>query len=180
LAYLESWHETSTNNQKAAGVEVDLPFQDFLDLFGQDQLNSLQRAIDADRIRYQMDADNKFAFVLSWKSYSHRSSNKMNKDTAIICSRMKSAAINLPQAGDKLREAHKKAISESLTGLEKTDDHKKAIGEANKGKAKEPWSDERKEARRNLLAQKKATKSEARKAAEDAAWARLKKEQGDA
>jgi len=179
-AYLQSWHTTATNKQIAAGVEVDLPFQDFVDLFAPEQLDSLQRAIDANRIRYQMRDTNPFAFVLTWKSYAACSTGKLSKDTATVCSRQKSAQINLPQAGDKLRDGHKQAISEALTGLTKSDEHKKAIGEANKGKAKEPWTDERKQARRAQLAAKKAAQTQQRRAAETAAWERLQASRGDA
>lgn len=180
LAYLQSWHATSTAKQVAKGVEVDLPFQDFLNLFEPKQLDSLQRAIDADRIRYQMDKENAFAFVLTWTSYAACTGNKFNKDTATVCSRQKSKAINTPQAGDKLRASHKQAISAKLTGVPKDEDHRKAIGDGNRGKPKAAWTDERRQDRRNQIAAKKAEEAQTRKAAEDAAWSRLQASRGDA
>lgn len=178
LAYLQAWHSTSTQKQIDAGMDVDLPFQDFLNLFEVAQLNSLQRAIDANRIRYQMADTNDYAFVLTWKSYAACSTGKFNKDTATVCSRLKSAQINLPQAGDTLREDHKKAIAISLTGVPKTDDHRAAMSAAAKGNPKAAWSEERKEARRQQIADKKAAEQIARREAENAAWARLETTRG--
>lgn len=177
LAYLQSWHTTSTQKQVDAGNEVDLPFSDFLNLFTKRQIDSLQKAIDADRIRYQQSVENKFAFVLTWKSYAARSTGRFDKNTATICSRAKSAQINLPQKGDKLRDGHREGISQSLSGLEKSEEHKKAISEASKGQPKAAWTPERKEARKAQLAQKKAEKLAAQNAAQDAALAELKREQ---
>jgi len=173
LAYLKSWHQTSTGNKTAAGHTVDLPFQDFLDLFEPKQLKTLQDAIDANRIRYLQDKGNKYAFVLTWKSYAARSTGQFNKDTATICSRLKSKAINLPKAGDTLREDHKAAISAKLTGMAKSDEHRANMSEAAKGSKKAAWTPERKEARRQQIAEKKAAAAATRKAAEDAAWARI-------
>lgn len=173
LAYLKSWHQTSTGKKAAAGHSVDLPFQDFLDLFEPRQLKTLQDAIDANRIRYLQSVDNKFALVLTWKSYAARSSGHFNKDTATICSRLKSATINLPQAGDTLREDHKAAIAAKLTGVGKSDEHRANMSASAKGSKKAAWTPERKEARRQQIADKKAVDAATRKAAEDAAWARL-------
>ncbi|WP_088184041.1 hypothetical protein [Sphingobium sp. Z007] len=173
LAYLKSWHSTSTGKQAAAGHTVNLPFQDFLDLFEPRQLKTLQDAIDANRIRYLQNEDNKFAFVLTWKSYAARSTGQFNKDTATICSRQKSATINLPQSGDTLRDDHKAAISAKLSGVAKSDEHRANMSAAAKGSSKVAWTSERKEARKQQIAAKKAAEAATRKSSEDAAWARL-------
>lgn len=75
-------------------------------------------------------------------------SGELNRDTACICSRMKSATINLPAKGDKLRPGHAANIGKALTGRPKSQDHRKALSEATKGVPKAAWSEERKAARR--------------------------------
>lgn len=173
LAYLQSWHTTSTQKQAEAGHVVDLPFQDFLNLFEQRQLKTLEDAIEANRIRYLMDAKNKYAFVLTWKSYAARSSGVFNSETATICSRMKSQILSKPKAGDTLRDGHKAAIATTLTGVAKSDEHRANMSIAAKGNSKAAWTPERKEARRQQIADKKAEAAVKRKEAENAAWAKL-------
>lgn len=153
LSYLKSWHETSCARQRAKGVTVDLSFQDFADLFTQRQMATLQKSMDAQRIRYLMDEANPYAFVLTWKSYAARSSNIFDKTTATVCSRIKSKQINSPQKGDTLRAEHKAKISKKLTGKPKSDDHRAAMSESATGSKKAGWSPERKAAR---SAQRKA------------------------
>lgn len=179
LAYLQSWHETSTRKKIEAGYEVDLPFSDFLNLFTKRQLDSLQKAIDADRIRYQQDVENKFAFVLTWKSYAACSTGRFDKETATVCSRAKSAQINLPKQGDKLRPKHRAKIAAGLMGKEKTQEHRDNIGDGGRGVPKQAWTEERKDARRQLLAKKKAEKLAAQRAAQDAALAALEAQSKD-
>lgn len=156
MAYLKSWYETSTTKQRKAGVEVTLTFDEFLGLFDTRQIRSLQKAIEANRIRYQQDEKNQFAYVLTWRSYAARSTNVLSKETAIVCSRMKSSTINLPQQGDKLRPSHCQNISKSLTGKAKTEEHCHNISDGKKGQKIKGWSEERKAARRALIAAKKA------------------------
>ncbi len=179
-AYLQSWHKTSTKKQVDAGHVVKLPFDDFMSLFNKDQLKTLQDAIDANRLRYLQDAKNEFAFVLTWASYAARSSGQFNKDTAMICSRLKSRTVNFVEKGSNLRPSHAEKISKSLTGKPKDEDHKKNIGNANRGKPKAAWDDERKAARRKLIADKKATEAEARRPVESAAWEKARADKGDA
>ena len=90
-----------------------------------------------------------------------RSTGKFNKDTAIICSRVKSAQVNLPQKGDKLRDNHCAGISAALTGKPKSEEHKSAISAASKGQSKAAWTPERKAARRQQIAERKAAKQAA-------------------
>lgn len=170
LAYLQSWHQTSTSKKAKQGIQVNLTFEQFFELFEPRQLNSLQAAIDANRIRYFMAKDNDFAFVLTWRSYAACSTGIFDPSTACITSRLKSRQINTPKSGDKLRAAHKQAISQALTGLEKSDDHKKALSEATKGKKKTPWTQERKDAR---AAQRQAQEAAKRKQAEHNGWTNL-------
>lgn len=158
-AYLQSWYDTTAENKRADGVVVELTFPQFVGLFAKKQLASLQRSIDANRLRYLQGEKNAYAYVATWKSYAACSTNVWSVETATICSRSKSARINLPQAGDKLRPRHRQNISKSLTGLEKSDDHRTAISEATKGKPKAGWSDERRAAR---SAQRQAQEAEKR------------------
>ncbi|WP_152639779.1 hypothetical protein [Sphingobium bisphenolivorans] len=157
-AYLRSWYETTVKSKTAAGVTVNLTFDEFLALFEKRQLNSLQKAIDANSIRYLQDEHNPYAYVATWKSYAACSSGVYDVNTALICSRMKSAKINLPAAGDKLRPSHCANIRRSLTGVEKTEEHCQAISEAKKGKPIAGWSEERKTARRELRQAQEAAK----------------------
>ena len=158
LAYLNSWYSTTVKSKANAGNTVNLTFDEFLSLFEKRQLASLQKSIDANRIRYQQDEKNQFAYVATWKSYAACSSGIYDINTALICSRMKSAQVNLPQAGDKLRPGHCANISKSLTGKAKSEDHCKNISEGKKGKEIVKWTEERKAARRELRQAQKAAK----------------------
>ncbi len=161
MGYLRSWYDTTARNKHNDGVVVELTFPQFLTLFSKKQLRTLQDAIDANRLRYLQDIGNQLALVATWKSYAACSSNVWSVETATICSRNKSATINLPQAGDKLRPQHCENISKSLTGLEKSEEHKTAISEATKGKSKAAWTPERRAAR---SAQRKAQEAAKRAA----------------
>lgn len=156
LGYLTSWHATSTAAKAAAGNTVNLPLDDFLALFEKRQLASLERAIVESRIGTQQHEENPYAYVLTWVSYSACSAGVFDRTTACVCSRAKSARINLPAKGDKLRPGHAKNIAKALTGVSKSDDHKKAISEGTRGVAKAKWSDERRADRRALRAAQKA------------------------
>lgn len=147
LAYLKSWFATSTGNKARSLVDVRLTFDEFLSLFETRQLASLQRAIDANRLRDQQSETNQMAYVLTWRSYAARSSNIFDRDTACVCSRMKSAKINLPQKGDTLRPEHRANIGRKLKGRPKTADHRAAISAGAKGTTKVKWSPERRAAR---------------------------------
>jgi hypothetical protein len=155
LGYLASWHATSTRKQAASGNVVDLSFDAFLGLFEKRQLKSLERAIVEGRLPAQQHETNQYALVLSWRSYSACSSGMFNAQTACVCSRNKSARINLPQKGDTLRPGHAQAIAKSLTGKPKSQDHRKAISQGCRGVSKAGWSEERRAERRALLATKK-------------------------
>ncbi|OAN51861.1 hypothetical protein [Sphingobium sp. TCM1] len=158
LAYLKSWYETTTKSKTAAGVVVNLTFDQFVSLLEKRQIVSLQKAIDANSIRYLQDENNPYAYVATWKSYAACSSGVYDINTACICSRMKSGQINLPAAGDKLRPSHCANISKSLKGVEKTEEHCQAISQAKKGKSISGWSDERRAARSALRQAQEAAK----------------------
>ncbi len=143
LGYLRSWYETTAANKRDQGVIVELTLEQFLGLFSKRQLRSLQNSIDTKRLRYMQAVDNIFAYVATWKSYAACSSNVWSVDTALICSRNKSATVNLPQAGDKLRPGHCDNISKSLIGRRLEDDHRANISEGCKGVPKTPWTEER-------------------------------------
>lgn len=159
-AYLKSWHETTVASKTEAGHIVDLPFEDFIGLFKRSHFVSLQKAIDANRLRYMQDVGNAYALVATWRSYAACSSGIYNKHTATICSRTKSAKINLPQAGDKLRPSHCHNISASLIGKEKAPEHRKAISEGCRGVSKAAWSPERRAQRSAQRQAQEAAKKE--------------------
>ncbi|RYF22090.1 MAG: hypothetical protein EOO77_04800 [Oxalobacteraceae bacterium] len=129
---------------------VDLPFDAFLTLFEKRQLKSLERAIMEGRLPTQQHDQNPYALVLSWRSYGACSSGHFNAQTACVCSRAKSAKINLPQKGDTLRPGHAANIAKALIGVPKTEDHRKAISEGCKGVSKAAWTPERRAARSAL------------------------------
>ncbi len=155
-AYLTSWYATSTQNKREAGATVQLTFPEFLNLFAERQLQTLEQAIVKNRLRYLQDVKNEYAFVLSWRSYRLREAGLFNRDTAIVCSRMKSRQINRPAKGESLSPRHRASISRGLTGVEKKPGHRENLSASLSGKPKAGWSDERKAARRALLAAKKA------------------------
>ena len=158
LGYLRSWHLTSTQKQRDAGHYVDLTFAEFLNLFATKQLRRLRIALMDGRIKHVQNKENERALVLTWRSYAARSSGEFTSETAYVCTRAKSLEVNRSQAGDTLRGEHKAAIKDSLTGLSKSDAHKAAISEATRGTTKQPWTDERKAARRELRQQQEAAK----------------------
>ena len=172
LAYLRSWHGTATTRKRQAGNTVDLSFQAFLLLFSSRQLASLQRAIDNNRIRYLQSDQNGMAYVLTWRSYAACSTGSFNSDTACVCSRWKSAQLNLPQPGDKLRPGHKAKISAALAGKPKSEEHAASISEALTGRTlgdehkanlrhpKRPWTEERKRAASERASAREAAKRE--------------------
>lgn len=158
LGYLTSWHGTSTRKQAASGKVVDLSFDAFLGLFEKRQLKSLERAIVEGRLPAQQHDQNPYALVLSWRSYSACSSGLFNAQTACVCSRTKSAKINLPQKGDKLRPGHAANIAKALIGVAKSDDHRKSISKGCEGVPKRKWTDEEKRARSLLRQAQEAAK----------------------
>jgi len=160
MAYLRSWYETSTTNKAEEGVVVELTFTQFLSLFEKRQIASLEKAIANNSLRDQQHEKNKFAYVLSWKSYSARSTNIYSIDTAIVCSRLKSAKLAIPQKGDKLRPGHCNAISNALSGKPKTQEHADNISFAKSGREIAKWSPERKKARSDLRRAQEAAKRE--------------------
>lgn len=165
MAYLRSWYETSTGKKREAGIEVTLTFDEFLSLINEKQMTSLQEHADNRKLRYLQKRDNKYSYVLTWKSYADCSTGVFSKDTAMVCSRQKSAAINLPQAGDPLRASHKANIARGLKGKEKSEEHREALSESLSGKPKKGWSPERKAARSEAMKKRHAEKKAAREAA---------------
>lgn len=157
-AYLLSWYHTTVQSKTNAGVIVNLSFDEFLSLFEQRQLTSLQKSLDANRIRYQQEDKSPFAYVATWKSYAACSTGVWDINTALICSRMKSAQINLPAAGDKLRPSHCQNIGRALKGKSKSEEHCRNISDSKKGKKIAGWSEERKAARRALRQAQEAAK----------------------
>ena len=156
MAYLTSWHAGTVRKKREAGYLVTLTFPQFVALFKDRQLASLQRAIDANRLRYLQDKKNPLAYVATWRSYDACSTGVYSADTACICSRQKSKAINKVQKGSKLRSTHCKAISDGLTGKPRSDEAREAISAGKKGVPIRGWTEERKAERRALLAAKKA------------------------
>ena len=159
LGYLKSWYATSTQKQRDAGHYVDLTFCEFLNLFEAKQLRKLRIALMDGRIKHVQSAENEQALVLTWRSYAVRSSGEFTSETAYVCTRVRSLEVNRSQAGDTLRTEHKSAIKDSLTGLPKSDAHRAALSAATKGTTKQPWTEERKAARRAQLAARRAGKT---------------------
>jgi len=122
--YLQKWFSTSTAKKRKDGIQVDLTFKQFVGLFEKRQLTSLQKSIDGKCLFRVQREDNPLAYVLTWRSYTACSSGVFSEATATVCSRLKSAAINKPQPGDKGRQiapwtpARKKARSEQRRARE--------------------------------------------------------------
>lgn len=160
MGYLKSWHQTTLADKEAQGCTVDLSFDEFLSLFDKRQLASLEKSIDANRIRYSQAVDNPFAYVATWKSYAACSTRHYDINTATICSRNKSSRINLPQPGDTLRPSHCANISASMTGKEKTPEHRENISQSTKGVKKAAWTPERRLAKSIQRKAEEAAKKE--------------------
>lgn len=159
LTYLSKWYATSTRNKANDGAIIELTFDQFLSLFEERQLDSLQKAIVEGRLTGQQFKTNPFAYVLTWKSYDARSSNVFSIDTACVCSRQKSEALSKPARGDKLRKSHRESISDSLVGVPKTQEHCNNISASLKGKPKKGWTPERRLARSKQIAERNAAKA---------------------
>lgn len=163
LAYLTKWHATTVRKKTEAGNTVNLSLEEFIGLFQKRQLKSLQKAIDANRLRYLQAEKNQRAYVATWKSYAACSTRVYDKDTAFICSRMKSAKINIIKAGDEMRPEHRAGIAAKLTGKPKSDAHREKISAAKKGAKIAGWSEERKAARSAQRKAQEAAKRELKK-----------------
>ena len=156
--YLQKWFSTSTAKKRKDGIQVDLTFKQFVGLFEKRQLTSLQKSIDGKCLFRVQREDNPLAYVLTWRSYTACSSGVFSEATATVCSRLKSAAINKPQPGDKLRPSHCENISTSLTGVAKTEEHCANISAAKKGRQIAPWTPARKKARSEQRRAREAAK----------------------
>lgn len=143
MAYLTSWYETSTQNQRNASVEVTLTLKDFLSLVKPHVKLKLTRSLNAGTIHRDQASDNKNAYVLTWASYAARSTNVMDKTTAVVVTRQMSELLCLPKKGDKLRPGHRAKISKSNTGKTNTPEHNQNISAGKKGKKIAGWSPER-------------------------------------
>ncbi len=154
-AYLESWYATSTARKTDAGVQVELTFSQFVSLFTAKQITTLEKAIEAKRLRYFMDAKNPYAFVLTWRSYAARQTDVFSVTTAQVCSRLKSKADSRVKKGETLSSRTRARISEGKRGKPIDKQHKANISNALKDRPKQPWTEERRAARRAQIAQKK-------------------------
>lgn len=175
--YLKKWHNSTLTSKRKSGHQVDLSYADWLGLFSERQLNTLEKAIASNRLGSLQHKSNDLALVATWQSYAACSSGIYDKSTARICARKTSKAINLPKKGDKLRPSHVAKVAEKLTGVVKTEDHRQNISDGKKGQPIAGWGEDRKAAKSEAMkayhAKRKAEQEAVRKAAEDAAWARL-------
>ena len=152
--YLKSWYTTSTSRKIEKSIKVTLTFDEFVSLLSPNQLATLERSLNCGWLEYLQTENNPYALVLTWKSYSARSSRVFSVETATVCSRHKSKQINIIQKGDAMRPEHREAISKGKKGKPLDTKHKENISKGKKGKKIKGWSEERKAARRALLAQK--------------------------
>lgn len=171
LEYMTKWFNTSMSRMAARGVTVDLTFRQFIDdVVTARQYASLQKTKEAGWLNSRQHRDNPMAYVITWKSYSARTSNVLNVDTVCFCTRAESRQRSKPVKGEALRDAHKSRIAAKMTGKEKAEEHREKIGEALTGRTlsaehkanlkrpKQPWSEERKAAARKAAMDRAAAK----------------------
>jgi hypothetical protein len=170
--YFEKWFNTAVKRKAAQGVSIEITFVEFMNqIVTPRQYESLQKTKDEGWLNTRQRHDNPLAYVITWKSYSARSSNVFSVETACFCTRTESKSRAKPKKGEKLSDTHKQNISKGLKDKPKSEEHKQSISDSLKGrefsqehksnlkKPKAPWSEERKAARSALLAAKKKEKN---------------------
>lgn len=187
--YLQGWFEKSKARQTAKGVKFELSFGDFLNLWGQRRIASLEKWMDDGSLfvrqrKSTKEDQNLNGYVLTFISFAESKTNVMTPQNAQICTRGKSLHDCSMKKGDTHTPESIAKISASTVGVPKTEEHKAAISASMKGKTKGPMSDEEKAKRsvsvKATLAKKKADADAVRQAAENAAWTRLAASQGKA
>ena len=153
--YLKSWHRTSTNKKREQGLDVNLTFGEFVALFTPNQILRLEWEIAKNSLRVLQNATSEEALVLTWRNYSALKSKRFDRETAYICPRSLSENICQMKAGDIHTDEARQKMSAASKGKPKSEAHKAATSAACKGVKKQPWSEERKAARRAQIAAKK-------------------------
>lgn len=142
--YMRGWYDKVAQKQSKRGILFALTYEDFLELWGQRRLATMQKHLDDGTIYARMSGNNPFAFVVTWKSYAAKQSGVMNLETAQVCTRSKSKSDNGMRRGDKHSQEVKDRISASKLGKTHSEDHRKALSAALTGVKKGPMSAEHK------------------------------------
>lgn len=134
-AYLRSWFNTSIENKRKAGAVIELTYEQFMEhVITPRQVKSLDKAYSEFRLKDQQAISNPYAYVITWVSYSAKTTNIYNVNTAVVTTRVKSSIISKPKKGEKLRPSHVANLSKSMTGKKKSDDHRRNISDSMKGR----------------------------------------------
>lgn len=173
--YFVKWFTTATTRMIGEGVKVEISFLQFMnEVVTPRQYASLQKTMDEGWLNSRQAANQDLAYVITWKSYSARSTNVYNLDTAAFCTRSESKARAKPAKGETLRNSHREKISQASTGVPKTEEHCSNISEGLTGRVfsethrqnlknpKKPWTEERR--RRSSEARKAAAAAKKEKA----------------
>lgn len=164
--YLESWFATSRAYQLGKGRRFELTYPEFLELWGAKRLRTMQKHMDNGSVYARMNAGNMFGFVLSWKSYAAKQTGILCFETAQVCMRQKSRRDCAMKKGDKHTPAARKKISSAKTGKPHSAEHKKAISESLTGIKRGPMSQAEKDKRSASAKATHAAKRAARLAGE--------------
>ena len=111
-AWLDRQFTRAERYQKGRGIQFDLTFDEYVDLWTLKNLKKVASLIKQGRIGSRMRHPDK-GWVLSWSSKAARSSGVMDKSTARVLQRQTSKLRFYLQVGDKHTEAAKKKIGDA-------------------------------------------------------------------
>ena len=170
VKYLIDRFARSKLRQEAAGVLVELTFEQFLSIISAARFRKMEAMQAQGRLDVFMRGK-ETGYVLSWRNRDALLTKTMNVDTASFCNRRDSIYQTRLRQGDKHREDSKDLIRKKRTGTTQKEATKAKIGQSKIGIAQ---SDEHVAKRAAALTgQTRSEEAKARmKAAATARWAR--------
>lgn len=131
--FLQGWYEKAELRQSGKGRIIDLSYEDFLGLFSKRQLDTLEKHMADGSIYGRQNRENKYALVLSWKSFALSQAGVMHPEAMQICARWKSEADCRMGKGDKHSAKSKAKISKARTGTTHKPETKAKISSSMQG-----------------------------------------------
>jgi hypothetical protein len=135
--WLRTQYEKSRGYQIGNGIQFNLKFQEYIDLWGARRLRRLEQLI-RDGLIEGFQRHKKWAWVLTWRRKEDRLHGDMNPATAVIATREESTRKFFLKKGEKHSDKTKKSIGDKHRGKTITQKHRNAISAAKKGKRQTP------------------------------------------
>lgn len=150
--YLTGWYEKAKARQEAKGKRFLISYGDFLNLWGMRRLRKLAEWMDDGSLyvrqrKHTKDNPNPNGYVLTPIDFAASQANELTPENMTITTRGQSLQNCKMKKGDKHSAKSRGKISQSTTGVPKSDSHRQNISESMKGKNTGPMSEEGKAAR---------------------------------